>query len=184
LLADERCYFPATWPARRKGKEFRSGLLDPEHLPATAWQPDVVVDLVSARGRRGAVIFHLGHLGHRSWCPDGIDAPQGLNLAEKVLVAYMLEAKLCVVSRNPIDRRRAAIEKHRYHKHAVVTVADSETTVYLRRYTTNAVRPCGEGFTPGHKVERDIYREFVYVLGTGTYAEPKQASQSKYNGKD
>jgi hypothetical protein len=129
------------------------------------------------------VILNLSYLGHWSRCPDGVDAPKGLNLAEEVLVPYMLEVKLCVVRRNSIDRRRAAIEKHRDHKHTVFVVADSETTVYLRRYTTNAVRACGKGFTPGHKVERDIYSEFVYILGTGTYAQPKQASQGKYNGQ-
>jgi hypothetical protein len=63
------------------------------------------------------LIFHLRYLGHRSWRPDGINAYQGLNLTEKVLVPYMLEAKLCVVSRN-------SIAKHREQKRAVVEAAD------------------------------------------------------------
>jgi hypothetical protein len=70
------------------------------------------------------VIFHLGHLGHRSWCPEGVDTPQGFNLAEKVLVPYMLEAKLCVVSGTSIDRHKASIEKRGKQKHAVVVAAD------------------------------------------------------------
>ena len=53
---------------------------------------DVVFDLVSASGRPGAVILRLGYLGHSSWRPDGIDTRWGLNLTEKVLVSYMLEA--------------------------------------------------------------------------------------------
>jgi hypothetical protein len=85
---------------------------------------DAVLDLVSARGRPGAVIFHLGHLGHRSLCPEGIDAPRDFNLAEKVLAPYMLEAKLCVVSRSSIDRQRVSIERNREQKHAVVVAAD------------------------------------------------------------
>ena len=52
----------------------------------------------------------------------------------------------------------------------------------LRRDTTNAVCSCRKRLTPGHKFERDIYSELVYLLGTGTYAQAKQASQSKYNG--
>jgi hypothetical protein len=53
-----------------------------------------VLDLVSARERHIAVILQLGYLGHHSRCPDGIDTRRGLNPAEKVLVPYMLEAKL------------------------------------------------------------------------------------------
>jgi hypothetical protein len=70
------------------------------------------------------VIFHLGHLGHGSWGPEGIDAPQGFNLAEKVLVSYMLEAKLCLVSRSSIDNHRVSIERHGEQKYAVVVAAD------------------------------------------------------------
>jgi hypothetical protein len=108
------------------GTEFR-----PRRIPIQALNScrkrvgtDAVLDLVSARGRRGAVIFHLGHLGHRSWCPEGIDAAQGFNLPEKVLVPYMLEAKLRVVSRSSIDNRRVSIERHGEQKHAVVVAAD------------------------------------------------------------
>src|ERR1700732_4885511 len=105
------------------GREFR-----PRWMPIQALNSchnrvgiDAVLDLVSARGRPGAVIFHLGHLGHRSWCPEGIDAPRGFNLAEKVLAPCKLEAKL---SRSSIDRHRVSIERHREQKHGVVVAAD------------------------------------------------------------
>ena len=69
------------------------------------------------------MILHLCHLGHRSWCPEGIDTPKSLNLAEKVLVPYMLEAKPCLNGGTSIDLRSVPIDKHRNHKHAVVVAA-------------------------------------------------------------
>jgi hypothetical protein len=51
------------------------------------------------------VILHLSYLGQSSWRPDGIDARRGLNLTEKVLASYMLEVKLCVVSRDSIQKQ-------------------------------------------------------------------------------
>jgi hypothetical protein len=82
----------------------------------------VVFDLVRARRKPIPVIFHLGHLGHGSWCPEGIDAPQGFNLTEKVLAPYMLEAKLYAVTGTSIDRRRASIEKRGDQEHVVDVV--------------------------------------------------------------
>ena len=70
------------------------------------------------------MILYLGYLGHCAWRFNRVDARRGLNLAEKVLVPYMLETKLCVISRSSIDNRRAFIEKHREEKHAVVMAAD------------------------------------------------------------
>ena len=70
------------------------------------------------------MILHLGYLGHWSWCPESIDTPKSLNLAEKVLVSYMLKAKLCVVTGTSIDRHLVSIEIRREQKHAVVVAAD------------------------------------------------------------
>ena len=47
---------------------------------------------------------------------------------------------------------------------------------------TNAVCSRRKRLATGRKFERDIHNDLVYALGAGTYAQPKQASQSKYNG--
>jgi hypothetical protein len=52
------------------------------------------------------VILHLGYLGYRSWCPEGIDARRGLDLTQKVRVPDMLEVELSMPSRISIEDDR------------------------------------------------------------------------------
>jgi hypothetical protein len=63
-------------------------------------EADVVLDLVRARGRPGAGVFRLGHLGHRSRRPECIKTSQSPDLAEKVLVPDMLKCKPCCGKRS------------------------------------------------------------------------------------
>src|ERR1700674_645527 len=73
--------------------------------------------LVRARGRHAAMIPCLHRCGYRSWHGNGISSAQCLNLAEKVLALYMLEAKRRLLSGSRFD-------KSREHEHAVIVVAD------------------------------------------------------------
>ena len=105
------------WLAEGRSVRPRLNFLGSDLPPLHADWNQCCLELVSARGRHGAVILHLGYLGHSSWRPDRIDARRSLDLTEKVLASYMLEVKLCVVSRN-------FIKKHREQKRAVVGAAD------------------------------------------------------------
>ena len=79
---------------------------------------DVDLDLVNARGRRGTVTLHLGHLCHRLWYCDGVNTYWRLNLTEKVLVCYMFEAKLRLFGWNSIK------SNGQYYRAVAVTTDD------------------------------------------------------------
>ena len=49
-----------------------------------------------------------------------------------------------------------------------------------RRYTANAVCARRQGLASCDELERNVHDNSTGVLGVGTYAQPKQASQSKY----
>jgi hypothetical protein len=48
------------------------------------------------------VILDLSYLGDLSWYADRIDTRRCLNRVEKVLVSYVVEVKLCLVSSDTI----------------------------------------------------------------------------------
>ena len=65
------------------------------------------------------MILHLSYLGYRSWCREGIDARQCLDLAQKVPVADALEVKLSTSS-------LGSIESDGKQQHAFVVAADED----------------------------------------------------------
>src|ERR1700730_15533946 len=55
--------------------------------------------------------------------------------------------------------------------------------MYSRRQTANAVCARWQGLASCDELERNFHDNSTGVLGAGTYAQPKQASHSKYYGK-
>jgi len=116
------------------------------------------------------MIPYLYQCGYRSWYGNGINTARCLNLAEKVLVLYMLEAK-----RGRLSGSR--FEKSRGHEHALIVVADDQARMRVRGDAANAIGTGRHSPVASSELERNIHNNALGVLSASFYDQTAQTCQ-------
>src|ERR1700723_1990053 len=123
--------------------------------------------LVRARGGHAAMTLCLHQCGYRSWHGNGISAARCINLAEKVLVLYMVEAKRGLLSGIRFDKRRG-------HDYAVIVVADDQARMRVRGEAANAIGTGRHSLLASNELERNLHNNALLVLSACFYDQTAQ----------